>query len=176
MDEKKYITFQVPKRVVAFIYILLCVIVAVIAYNNWPRYVVLNPPVPDKGLVISEEKMIYNPYTASGVKLSSHNTWTWRREYGFLPTGEDSYTSESVMVYFDEWLNEHDWKNFEGQGDPCEVMIKAGLVERNSNLSAYVPKNTTGSYYSSVVCLVTRPYTAEDNKTGFMVLLFTATK
>jgi len=176
MDEKKYITFRVQKRVVVFIYILLCVILAVIAYNNWPRYVVLNPPMPDKGFVISEEKMIYNPYTSSGVKLSSHNTWTWRREYGFLPIENDPYTSESVMAYFDKWLNEHDWKKFEGQGEPCNVMTKAGLMEKDANVFAYVPKNTTGSYYSSAVCLTTWPYISADNETGFTVLLFTATK
>jgi len=176
MDEKKYLTFQVPKRFVVFTYILLCVIVAVIAYNNWPRYIVLNPPVPDKGFVINEEKMIYNPYTAGDVKLSGHNTWTWRREYGFLSTGDGLYTPESALTYFDKWLNEHGWKKFEGQGDPCDVMTKAGLLESNTNVFAYVPENTTGSYYSSAVCLVTRPYTAEDGKTGFMVLLFTATK
>lgn len=176
MDEKKYFTFNISKRVVVSIYILLCVFVAVFAYNNWPRYVVLNPPVPDKGFVISEEKTVYNPYTASGVKLEKHKTWTWRRRYGFLPTGDDLYTSESALAYFDKWLNEQGWKSFEGQGFPCDVMTEADLLVRGTNLFAYVPKNTTGSYYSSVVCLAAWSYTTEDKETGFLVLLFTATK
>ena len=175
MDEK-YFTLRIPKRILLFIYILLCIVVAVIVYNNWPRYVVLNPPMPDKGFVISEEKLIYNPYTAGGVTLNSHNTWTWRREYGFLPTGNDLSTPEFALAYFDTWLNEHGWKQFEGLGEPCEVMTKAGILETNTNPIPYVPENTTGSYYSSAVCLTTRPYTSEDNKTGFVVLLFTATK
>ncbi len=176
MNEKEYFTLRIPKRILVYIYILLCIVVVVIAYNNWPRYVVLNPPMPDNGSIISEEKMIYNPYTEGDVKLSSHNTWIWRREYGFLPTGDGSYTSESILSYFDKWLNEHDWKNFEGQGDPCDVMTKAGLLEKGANSFAYVPENTTGSYYSSVVCMATWPYTTEDNETGFIILLFTATK
>jgi len=176
MDEKKYFTIRIPKRIAVYIYILLCVFVAVIAFNNWPRYIVLSPPMPNKGFVISEEKMIYNPYTDSDVKVSGHNTWTWRKEYGFLPTGDDPYTSESVMAYFDKWLKEHGWKNFEGQGNPCNVMTKAGLMKKDTNSFAYVAENATGSYYSSVVCLAAWPYTAENNETGFIVLLFTATK
>jgi len=177
MEEKEYLTLRVPKRVLLFIYILLCVVVVVIAYNNWPRYVVLNPPTPNNGFVIDEEKMIYNPYTTSRVKSEEgHNTWTWRREYGFLPAGGDLYTSASTLAYFDKWLNEQGWKNFDGQGNPCDIVIKTGLLEQATSLFAYVPENTTGSYYSSVVCLATWSYTTEDGKTGFIVLLFTATK
>jgi len=176
MDENKYFTLRIPKRVLLYIYILLCIVVVVVAFNNWPRYIVLNPPVPYKGFAISEEKMIYNPYTDGGVKLGFHNTWTWRRKYGFLPTGDDLYTSESVLAYFDKWLNEQGWKSFEGHGLPCDFMIEADHLERGTNLLAYVSNNTTGSYYSSVVCLAAWPYTTEDKKTGFIVLLFTATK
>lgn len=176
MDEKEYFTIRIPKKIFVYIYILLCVFIVVIAYNNWPRYVVLNPPVPEKGFVIREEKTIYNPYTDSAVKLSGHNTWTWRREYGFLPTGDELYTSESVMAYFDTWLGGHGWKKFEGQGTPCDVMTKVGVMEKDANSFAYVPENTSGSYYSSVVCLATQPYTSVDGNAGFKVLLFTATK
>ncbi len=176
MDENKYVTLRIPKRILLYIYILLCVVVAVIAFNNWPRYIVLNPPVPDKGFVISEEKMIYNPYADGDVKLESHNTWTWRRKYGFLPMGGDLYTPESVFAYFDKWLKEQGWKNFTGQGNPCEVVTKAGLVEKDTNLFAYVSQNTTGSYYSSVVCLASWPYITENEESGFIILLFTATK
>ena len=176
MGEEKYFTFRISKRVLVYVYILLCVFVVLVAYNNWPRYVVLNPLLPDEGFVISEAKMIYNPYTDGDVKLSSHNTWIWRREYGFLPTGDDPYTSEFILAYFDKWLKEQGWKNFEGQGDPCDVVTKAGLLEKDTNLFAYVPENTTGSYYSSAVCLAAWPYTTADQKTGFIVFLFTATK
>jgi hypothetical protein len=176
MDEDKYFTLRIPKRVLLYIYILLCIVVVVIAFNNWPRYIVLNPPIPDKGFVIIEEKMIYNPYADDDVKLGSHNTWTWRREYGFLPTGGDLYTSESVLANFDTWLKEQGWKNFEGRGKPCDIVTKAGLVEKDTNLFAYVANNTTGSYYSAVVCLASWPYTTEGEETGFIVLLFTATK
>ena len=69
MDEKKYFTFQIPKRVAVFIYILLGVIMAVIVYNNWPGYVVLNPPVPDKGFVI--RKGILHAFF-------SLTAWDWR--------------------------------------------------------------------------------------------------
>jgi hypothetical protein len=176
MDESKYFTLKIPKKILLFVYIPLCIVIVVIAYNNWPRYVVLNPPMPDKGFVIREEKMIYNPSSDDDVKLDGHNTWTWRREYGFLPTENDSYTSESIAVYFDMWLNQQGWKKFEGLGNPCDVMTKAGLLEDGANVIAYVSENTTGSYYSSVVCLAAGPYTTEDNQTGFKVLLFTATK
>jgi len=176
MDDKKYLTLRIPKRILLYIYILLCIVVVVIAYNNWPRYVVLNPPMPDKGFIISEEKMIYNPYIDGDAKLGSHNTWTWRREYGFLSTEDDLYTPEFALAYFDKWLNEQGWKDFEGQGEPCDVVTKAGLLEKDTNVFAYVPENTTGSYYSSAVCLATWPYTPEDDRTGFVVLLFTATK
>ena len=116
MDGKEYFTIRIPKRILLYVYILLCIVVVVIAYNNWPRYVVLNPPMPENGFILSEEKFIYNPSTENGVKLGSHNTWTWRREYGFLPTGNDLYTPESAITYFDGWLNEHGWKKFDGQG------------------------------------------------------------
>ena len=118
MDDKKYITIRIPKRILLSIYILLCVFVAIFAYNNWPRYIVLNPPVPENGFVIGEGKTIYNPYETNGVKLEGHNTWTWRRKYGFLPTEGDVYTSDSVLAYFDTWLNSDEWKNFEGHGIP----------------------------------------------------------
>ena len=176
MDENKYFTLRIPKRVLTYIYILLCTVVAVIAFNNWPRYIVLNPPIPDKGFVISEEKKTYNPYAGDVMKLGGHNTWTWRKKYGFLPTEGDLYTSEFVLAYFDKWLKERDWKNFEGQGDPCDIVAKAGLLEKDTNLSAYVSKDTTGSYYTSVVCLASWPYTTEDEETGFIILLFTASK
>ena len=175
MDESKYFTIKIPKRVLLFTYILLCIVVVVIAYNNWPRYVVLNPPMPDTGFVIREEKMIYNPSSDDDV-LDGHNTWTWRIEYGFLPAKNDTYTSESVVAYFDTWLNEQGWKRFNGQGNPCSVMAKASLLKEDANVAAYVAENTTGSYYSSVVCLAAGPYTTEDNQTGFTVTLFTATK
>ena len=176
MDESKYFTIRIPKRILLFIYIVLCVVVVVIAYNNWPRYVVLNPPMPDKGFIIREEKMIYNPSTDDDVNLGSHNTWMWRREYGFLPAGDDPNASEAVLAYFDKWLNEQGWKRFDGQGNPCDVMTKAGLLVEGANVTAYVAENTTGSYYSSAVCLAAGPYTTEDNQTGFTVTLFTATK
>lgn len=108
--------------------------------------------------------------------LEGHNTWTWRRKYGFLPTQSDTYTTASTLAYFDTWLRSHEWKKFEGQGDPCEVMAATDLPQSDINLFAYIPENTTGSYYSSLVCLGTWPYIAEDNKTGFIILLFTATK
>jgi len=176
MDEKEYVTFRIPKRILLYIYILLCIVVALIVYNYWPRYIVLNPPLPDKGVVISEEKAVYNPYTTDGIKFGSHNTWTWRRKYEFLPSGDDLYISESVMTYFDQWLNEHGWEKFEEQGFPCDVMAEADLLERDTNLLAYVPENTTGSYYSSVVCVAAWPYTTADKKTGFIILLFSASK
>jgi hypothetical protein len=176
MDESKYFIIRIPKKILVYIYILLCVFVVVVAYNNWPRYVVLNPPMPDKGFVVSEEKTIYNPYTDSDVKLNGHNTWTWRRKYGFLSTGDELYTSESALAYFDKWLSEHGWKKFDGQGFPCEVMAKTDSLPKDTNVFAYVPENTSGSYYSSVVCLAAWPSTSVDGKTGFIVLLFTATK
>jgi len=176
MDEKEYFTLKIPKKILLFIYILVCVVIALLVYNYWPRYVVLNPPLPDHGAVISEEKAVYNPYTSGGIKFGSHNTWTWRRKYAFLPTGDEFYTSERVMAYFDKWLNEHGWKKFNGQGFPCDVMTESDLLERDSNLLAYVPENTTGSYYSSVVCVAAWPYTIADEKTGFIILLFTASK
>ena len=82
--------------------------------------------------------MIYNPYTDGSVKLGFHNTWTWRRKYGFIPTGDDLYTSEFVLTYFDKWLNELGWKNFEGHGSPCDFMIEAYHLEKGTNLLAYV--------------------------------------
>jgi len=176
MDEKEYVTLRIPRKILLFIYILLCIVVALLVYNYWPRYVVINPPLPDKGVVLSEEKAVYNPYTSGGIKFGSHNTWTWRRKYAFFPAGDDLYTSETAMAYFDKWLNEHGWKKFKGQGSPCDVMVESDLLEKDSNLLAYVPENTTGSYYSSVVCMATWPYITEDDKSGFTVLLFTASK
>ena len=176
MDEKEYVTLRIPKKLLLFTYILLCIVVALLVYNYWPRYVVINPPLPDNGVVISEEKAVYNPYASGGLKFGSHNTWTWRRKYAFLPTEDNPYTFETVTAYFDQWLNEHGWKNFEGQGFPCDVMAESDLLEKDSNLLVYVPENTTGSYYSSVVCMATWPYITEDDKSGFIVLLFTASK
>jgi len=176
MADEKYVTIRVPKRVLLSIYILLCVFIAVFAYNNWPRYIVLNPPVPENGFVISEGKTIYNPYEVDGVKMEGHNTWTWRRSYGFLPVEGDAYTLDSVLAYFDTWLNDHEWKKYEGRGEPCSIVTKTEFLGDITNLSAYVAENTSGSYYSSVVCLASWPYVTENNKTGFTVLLFTATK
>jgi len=176
MDEGKYFTIRVPKKSLLYVYILLCVFVAVFAYNNWPRYIVLNPSVPENGFIISEGKTIFNPYEVNGIKLKGHNTWTWRRKYGFLPVESDVYTPDSVMSYFDRWLNGHEWRKYEGQGSPCYPVIEADLMGNDATVFAYVPANTSGSYYSSVVCLATWPYTSEDNKTGFIMLLFTATK
>lgn len=177
MDEKEYVTVRIPKRILLSIYILLCVFIAVFAYNNWPRYIVLSPPVPENGFVISEGKKIYNPYEADGVKLEGHNTWTWRREYGFLPTEVDVYTPDSVLAYFDAWLNGNEWKSYEGRGEPCGLVTRTDDIPENiTNIFAYVSESTSGSYYSSVVCLASWPYITEDNKSGFIVLLFTATK
>lgn len=177
MGEKEYFTIRIPKKIMLFIYALLCVFIALFAYNNWPRYIVLSPPVPENGFIISEGKTIYNPYEADDVKLEGHNTWTWRRKYEFLPTEGDVSTSDSILAYFDTWLNNNEWKNFEGQGDPCGLVTKTDDIPENiTNLFAYVPENSKDSYYSSAVCLGTWPYTTEDQKTGFIVLLFTATK
>ena len=80
------------------------------------------------------------------------------------------------MAFFDQWLNEHVWKKVEGQGFPCDVMAESDLLEKDSNLLAYLPENTTGSYYSSVDCMAAWPDITEDDKSGLIVLLFTASK
>jgi len=116
------------------------------AYYNWPRYVVLKPPVPDNVIILSEEKKISSSYSTGNVKFGNDKTWTWRRKYDFPHLRNDSYTLESALAYFDTWLNEHDWEKFNGPEFLCDGMTEVDSQGKKSTLITYTPKNAARPY------------------------------
>jgi hypothetical protein len=173
MLKDKYFSVKIPAITLFILFIFILFPGLLLIYDTWPRYIVLEPPIPERALAMGEHKTVYITYNAG--KATSEKLWVWRKEYMFLPSVENLNTTASVIAYFDKWLNEHGWKKFEEQGFPCGGMIEADFLNRGEDLFAYLPKDTKSSYYAPAVCLAVWPYTTADDAIGFNVLLFSET-
>lgn len=176
MEDNKYLVFRVPKLPLLIFLVSLFVLASVEAYNNWPRYIVLDPPLPANVFITSEERTIYIPYTSGDVRMEHDKSWQWRKEFMFLPFVEDLNTSETILGYYHKYLEEQGWVKYEEQGFPCGDMREADFLERGKNLFVYVPKNSKSPYFGDAVCLAIWSFTTADDRIGFNVLLFTTAK
>jgi hypothetical protein len=174
MLKDKYFSVKIPAITLFIVFVFILFPGLPLIYDHWPRYIVLDPPVPEYVFVTSEHKTTYIPYSGNNA-FDNDKSWIWRKEYDFLPIGNNLDTAESIIAYFDKWLNEQGWKRFEEQGFPCGGMIEAEFLNRGENLFAYLPKDTKNSYYAPAVCLAVWPYATADDAVGFNVLLFSET-
>lgn len=175
MLRDKYVALRIPAYSLYVGLVFVAWYGFIFLYNNWPRYIVLNPPVPERVFTLSEEKTVYIPYSGN-TKSSNDKYWKWRKQYDFVPTCcEDLDTAEKIFAYFDKWLNQEGWIKYEGRGFPCGDMIEATFLEEGKNLFAYVPKDAKSPYYSPAVCVAAWPYHVENPPQGFIVELYTTT-